>query len=121
MTVAPQWVGPSSSSGGPVPVHPMRVHPRALTSEPRTYLTAKEKEALALSANGKTNAAIARALGLSEETVKTRMQVVRRKLRAKDRTHAVAVALALGVLSLEDVVVSPDANRGYRDSQNRTS
>lgn len=99
----------------------MRSHPRALTTEPRTYLTTREKAALALAANGKTNAAIARALGLGEETVKTRMQVIRRKLRAQDRTHAVAVALALGLLSVDDIVVSPDANCGYRASETRTS
>lgn len=93
----------------------MRVHPRALTTEPRTYLTAREKDALVLAANGKTNAAIARALGLNVETVKSRMQSILRKLRACDRTQAVAVALAVGVLSVDDIVVPPGANRGYRD------
>ncbi|MGV9278112.1 response regulator transcription factor [Streptomyces griseosporeus] len=94
----------------------MRVHPRALTAEPRTYLTSREREALVLAANGKTNAAIARALGLSEETVKSRMQVIRRKLRVSDRAQAVAVALRLGVLSMDDIAIPPGANRGYRDA-----
>jgi hypothetical protein len=53
-------------------------------------------------------------MGLTEDTVKTRMVKLRRKLRATDRAHAVAVALVLGVLSAEDIAVSPDANRGYR-------
>lgn len=113
---APVQAGPSTN-GGPVPsTHHMRAHPRALTTEPRTYLTSREREALVLAANGKTNAAIARALGLSEETVKSRMQVIRRKLRVSDRAQAVAVALVLGVLALEDITVPPGANRGYRDA-----
>lgn len=93
----------------------MRIHPRALTTEPRTYLTTREKDALVLAANGKTNAAIARALGLNVETVKSRMQSILRKLRASDRTQAVAVALRLGVLSMDDIAIPPGANRGYRD------
>lgn len=95
----------------------MRVHPRALTTEPRTYLTTREKDALILAANGKTNAAIARALGLNVETVKSRMQSILRKLRASDRTQAVAVALRLGVLEMDDIKVPPGANRGYRDAK----
>ncbi|MGP3737972.1 response regulator transcription factor (plasmid) [Streptomyces sp. GDS52] len=115
MTTAPARPGPTTpTGGGPAPAHHMRIHPRALTTVPRTYLTARERQALVLAANGKTNGAIARALGLSEETVKSRMQVIRRKLRAQDRTQAVAVALALGVLALEDIVVPPGANAGYR-------
>ena len=115
MTTAPVRPGPTTTSG-PATVHHMRVHPRALTTEPRTFLTTREKAALVLAANGKTNAAIARALGLGEETVKSRMQVIRRKLRAQDRTQAVAVALVLGVLSVDDIVVPAGANSGYRNS-----
>ena len=109
--------GPTTTGGGPAPAgHHMRVHPRALTSEPRTFLTSREKAALIFVAYGKTNAAIARALGLNVETVKSRMQSILRKLRASDRAQAVAVALVIGVLSVDDIVVHPDANRGYRDS-----
>ena len=114
MTV-PVLSGPSASSGGPAPSpNPLRAYPRSLNTEPRTYLTTREKDTLRLAANGKTNQAIARALDVSEETVKSRMLVLRRKLRAHDRAHAVAIGLALGLLSVEDIVVSPDANRGYR-------
>jgi len=112
---APVLSGPSATSSGPAPsLDALRLHPKALTVAPRTYLTAREKETLRLAANGMTNQAIGRHCGVAEETVKTRMQVLRRKLRANDRAHAVAIGFALGVLSLEDVVVSPDANRGYR-------
>lgn len=119
---APVQVGPSPVGGGPVPSMPHKgLYPRALEAEPRTYVTARERQTLALAANGMTNRAIAQALGLGEETVKSRMQVLRRKLRAHDRAHAVAVGLALGLLSLSEVQVSPDANRGYRSAGDRRS
>jgi DNA-binding NarL/FixJ family response regulator len=112
---APVLPGPPATGGGPTPpLDALRAHPRAMTAAPRTYLTAREKETLVLAANGLTNQMIGRALGVSEETVKSRMQVLRRKLRALDRTHAVAVAFALNLIRLDDVQVSPDANCGYR-------
>jgi DNA-binding NarL/FixJ family response regulator len=93
----------------------MRIHPRSLTTEPRTYLTTRERQALVLAANGHTNRAIGRALGIGEETVKTRMQSILRKLRVNDRAQAVAVALRLGVLGMDDITVPAGANCGYRD------
>lgn len=113
---APVQSGPSSSSGGPAPsAHPARAYPRRAWADPRTYVTGREREALVLAANGKTSAAIARTLGVSEDTVKSRMQSVLRKLRVGDRTQAVAVALRIGLLSLDEVEVPEGANRGYRD------
>lgn len=117
MTVAPELVGPAPDGGGPTPVLDLRAYPHLVRDgdQPRAYITARERQTLLLAANGHTNRSIARVMGLTEDTVKTRMVKVRRKLRAQDRTQAVAVALALGLLSLTDVVVPPDANRGYRD------
>jgi DNA-binding NarL/FixJ family response regulator len=94
----------------------MRVHPRSLTTQPRTYLTARERQALLLAANGHTNRAIGRLLGIGEETVKTRMQSVLRKLRVNDRTQAATVALRLGVLRMDEIDVPDGANSGYRDA-----
>ena len=113
---APVVVGPSPSGGGPVSILGLRSYPHVIRDgeEPRAYITARERETLLLAANGHTNRSIARAMGLTEETVKTRMVKVRRKLRAVDRTQAVAIALAMGLLALEDVAVPADANRGYR-------
>lgn len=113
---APVQVGPSSSSAGPTPVLGLRAYPHLVRDDeqPRAYITARERETLLLAANGHTNRSIARAMGLTEETVKTRMVKVRRKLRAADRTQAVAIALAMGLLLLDDVAVPVDANRGYR-------
>lgn len=113
---APVLVGPPSTDGGPVPSHHMRVHPRSLTTEPRTFLTARERQCLLLAANGNTNRSIARSLGLGEETVKTRMKSILRKLRVNDRAQAVAVGLRIGVLNMGEIDVPAGANRGYRDA-----
>jgi hypothetical protein len=43
------------------------------------------------------------------------MQSVLRKLRVGDRTQAVAVALRMGLLALDEVEIPAGANRGYRD------
>lgn len=105
----------------PMP-HPMRVHPAALAvAEPRTYITARERQVLVLAANGHTNRAIAHALGLGEETVKTRMRKILRKLRVGDRAQAVAVALRIGLLRLDEIEVPAGANAGYRDPGTWTS
>lgn len=92
----------------------MRVHPPRLTTEPRTYLTRRERDALVLAANGHTNQAIARRLGVGVETVKTRMKSILAKLRVNDRTQAVAVGLRLGLIGLDEVAVPAGANQGYR-------
>ncbi|MFG2540623.1 LuxR C-terminal-related transcriptional regulator [Streptomyces sp. NPDC048511] len=79
-------------------------------------VTAREIAVLRLAANGSTNQAIASTLGISKEAVLSRMQSAFRKLRVNDRTQAVAVALRLGLLSLDDVVVPEGANRWHGDA-----
>jgi DNA-binding NarL/FixJ family response regulator len=109
-------VGPSPVGDGPTPSkHPARNLPRR-PAIPRTYVTARELSVLRLAANGNTNRAIGRKLGVGEETVKTYMQQVLRKLRVHDRAQAVAVGLRLGLLSMDEVVVPDGANQGYRDA-----
>jgi DNA-binding NarL/FixJ family response regulator len=93
----------------------MRVYPRSFTRPARTSVTERQLQVLRLAANGKTNHAIGRALGISEEAVKTHMQKMLRKLRASDRTQAVAVALRLGLLKLDEIEVPAYANANYRD------
>ena len=116
---APVQVGPSSSRGGPVPSRAIRDYPRTLAAPPRTSLTGRQIQVLRLAANGNTNRAIGRELGISEESVKTHMQAALRKLRVWDRAQAVAVALRLGLIRLEDIEVPRGANFNYRDSQSQ--
>ncbi|HEX6228153.1 MAG TPA: response regulator transcription factor [Solirubrobacterales bacterium] len=59
----------------------------------RGKLTLRQREILQLLANGGSTTAAARDLGLSEETVKTHTKNALARLGAKNRTHAVAIAL----------------------------
>ncbi len=62
------------------------------------WLTAREVAVLRLIARGRTNHAIGRELGVSENTVKTHVSHLMRKLDAPDRAAAVARAAELGLL-----------------------
>jgi DNA-binding NarL/FixJ family response regulator len=61
-------------------------------------LSGREREVLALVARGRSNREIARALFVSEATVKTHLGHVYDKLGVKDRAAAVATAYERGVL-----------------------
>ncbi|KQO65185.1 response regulator transcription factor [Curtobacterium sp. Leaf261] len=61
-------------------------------------LSARERQVLALVAQGNSNPAIGRELYLSETTVKTHLGHVFEKLGVNDRTRAVTRALELGIL-----------------------
>jgi len=61
-------------------------------------LTEREHEVLTAMAEGMNNPAIARHLHISEETVKTHVKSVLRKLGATDRTQAVSLALRAGIV-----------------------
>lgn len=69
----------------------------------RPLLTARRIEILRLAANGLTNRQIARELCCSVETVKTQLARTFYRLGVADRTHAVGVAFALGLLVLGDI------------------
>lgn len=66
--------------------------PAAVQPSPR------ELEVLAAVARGLSNAEIARQLFIGEATVKTHLQRIFTKLDVDDRTHAVTVAIAQGLL-----------------------
>ena len=59
----------------------------------RGKLTRRQREILQMLANGGSSAHAARELGLSEETVKTHTKNILARLGARNRTHAVAIAL----------------------------
>lgn len=64
----------------------------------RLTLTERELQVLKGMAEGKSNAEIGRELFVSEDTVKTHARRLFRKLRARDRAHAVAVGFRSGAL-----------------------
>jgi DNA-binding NarL/FixJ family response regulator len=71
--------------------------PAAYRGEP---LTPRELEVLQLVSEGLSNAAIAGRAAIGVETVRTHMAAVLRKLHARDRTHAVVLALGAGLIEL---------------------
>jgi DNA-binding NarL/FixJ family response regulator len=65
---------------------------------PTECLSAREVNALHLVAAGLGNREIGEALHVSEETVKTRVKSILAKLGARDRTHAVSIAVRRGYI-----------------------
>jgi two-component system NarL family response regulator len=63
-------------------------------------LSAREVEVLKTAARGNSNREIALLLHVSEDTVKAHMKSILAKLEAKDRTHAVMLALKRGILEV---------------------
>jgi DNA-binding NarL/FixJ family response regulator len=59
----------------------------------RGRLTRRQREILQLLADGESTTVAARELGLSEETVRTHSRNILARLGARNRTHAVAIAL----------------------------
>ena len=73
-----------------------RIRPRRPPTE--TTLSAREREVLALVAEGRTNREAAARLYLSEATVKTHLLHIYAKLEVTDRASAVAAAYRRGLL-----------------------
>jgi two-component system NarL family response regulator len=58
---------------------------------------------LLLAANGSTNEQIADVLAISRMTVQRHLQNIRAALGARDRTHAVALAIRQGSVRVDDI------------------
>ncbi|KJK26326.1 LuxR family transcriptional regulator [Burkholderiaceae bacterium 16] len=81
--------------GAPEPADPAAMQARHGLLEP---LTPKEQKVLQLLAEGFSNVAMADRLFVSETTVRTHLRNISAKLRASNRTQAVAIARQLGLL-----------------------
>jgi DNA-binding NarL/FixJ family response regulator len=71
----------------------LRLASDAKVESDRTNLTLREIEIVEMLADGNGNREIARALSISEETIKTHLRRIYDKLGASDRAQAVAIAL----------------------------
>jgi DNA-binding NarL/FixJ family response regulator len=69
------------------------VDPAADRSGRRSELTRRQRQILQLYADGQSTARVAKRLGLSAETIRTHTKAILSRLGARDRTHAVAIAL----------------------------
>lgn len=81
----------ASASGGGAESGP------AVEREP---LSEREREVLEQLASGANNNEVAEGLGISPETVRNHTRNARRKLGARSRSHAIALAITLGQLEL---------------------
>jgi DNA-binding NarL/FixJ family response regulator len=73
--------------------HERFVDPAVPPRGKRGKLTRRQREILQLLANGESTTVAARELDLSEETIKTHTKNALARLEARNRTHAVAIAL----------------------------
>ncbi|MEU4154788.1 helix-turn-helix transcriptional regulator [Streptomyces antimycoticus] len=73
-------------------------------------LTARQREVLLLAANGNSNADIAVWRGVTPASVREILTAAYRRLGARDRAQAVAIALAVGELGVHQIHI-PDQQR----------
>ena len=73
--------------------------PRATARVPQ--LSPREREIMHLMAEGRTAEAIGQEISVSVETVRTHVRNVIRKLQARNRVHAIAMALERGEIALD--------------------
>ncbi len=72
------------------------------TTERIAVLSPREKEVMALLAEGLTGRQIAERLVISPATVRTHVENVMEKLEARTRVHAIAMALRQGLIEIPD-------------------
>jgi DNA-binding NarL/FixJ family response regulator len=79
---------------------PALLSPKATQRQPS--LSAREREIMSLLAEGLTGEEVADRLFLSAETVKTHVRNAMSKLEARNRVHAIAIALRQGEIDLPE-------------------
>jgi len=80
--------------------HPSGEDDAGAVSQPRALLTNREREILALLADGLGNKQIAARLGISTNTVKTHLELLFEKIGVSSRAVAVAASVRRGLLLL---------------------
>lgn len=90
--------GDAMETAGAVPT--TGTTPDATRAAPTAALTPREREVLALLAQGLANKAIAPRLGITEHTVKAHVAAIYEKLGAGNRAEAAIAAARLGLLML---------------------
>ena len=112
-TVSAQGVG-TTRQGLPVPARPsarasassvVRVARDRRAPAPVCPLSRQELALVACAASGLSNISIARSYGLSVQTVKNHFSHLLQKLRVRDRTSAVVLALQHGWIDLDQIQV----------------
>jgi DNA-binding NarL/FixJ family response regulator len=79
---------------------PAEISSKLTTRTPDAILSGREREVLALIAEGDGNKQIGKKLGLTEGTVKCHVGSILGKLQVEDRTQALIVALQRGLIHL---------------------
>ncbi|MGE3507950.1 MAG: response regulator [Vicinamibacterales bacterium] len=85
--------------GGKQPIGP-DVEARLAERAARPHLTPREIQVVELIAQGMRNKEIAATLGISEETAQVHVKNILAKLKVKDRTAVVSVALRRGIIHM---------------------
>ena len=91
----------------PVPLAARRTVPPGDPRRLATYLTARERECLALLVQGMSTAAMVSVLGVSRTTVRTHVQALLTKLGVHSRLEAASFAVRYGLL--DGVADAPEA------------
>lgn len=87
---------------------PAQVSEQLIEYFPEIALTSREAEVLVHVANGFGNKEIGHRLGTASGTIKAHIENILGKLGARDRTHAVSIALSRGILHLRHRSSFPD-------------
>lgn len=76
----------------------------------QSKLTAREREILQFAASGLSFKEIAQQVEIAPRTVERHIENVRNKLRARNKSHMIAKAVALGILRLDCEAQSERSN-----------